>query len=189
MTAGSWIYIGSQGIVQGTYETFGSVAGRHFGGTLAGRLVVTAGLGGMGGAQPLAATMQGAAMLAFEVDESRIDKRIATGYCDVKAASLDAGLALVEAARSERRALSVAVVMNAAPALEELVRRGARVDVLTDQTSAHDMLRGYVPDGMSLAEAAALRERDSEAYVRASTATAVRHVHAMRELQRRGAVT
>jgi urocanate hydratase len=189
MTAGSWIYIGSQGIVQGTYETFGSVADRHFGGTLAGRLVVTAGLGGMGGAQPLAATMQGAAMLAFEVDESRIDKRIATGYCDVKAASLDEGLAFVEAARSERRALSVAVVMNAAPALEELVRRGVRVDVLTDQTSAHDMLRGYVPAGMSLAEATALRVRDEAAYLAASTATATRHVRAMLALQRAGATT
>jgi len=189
MTAGSWIYIGSQGIVQGTYETFGSVAGRHFGGTLAGRLVVTAGLGGMGGAQPLAATMQGATMLAFDVDESRIDKRIATGYCDVKAASLDEGLALVDAARRERRALSVGVVMNAAPALEELARRGVHVDVLTDQTSAHDMLRGYVPDGMSLADAAALRARDEAAYVAASTATATRHVRAMLELQRAGAIT
>jgi len=189
MTAGSWIYIGSQGIVQGTYETLGAVASRHFGGTLAGRLVVTAGLGGMGGAQPLAATMQGAAMLAFDVDESRIDKRIATGYCDVKAATLEEGLALVEAGRRERRALSVAVVMNAAPALEELVRRGARVDVLTDQTSAHDMLRGYVPDGMSLAEAAALRARDEAAYLAASTATATRHVRAMLALQRAGAVT
>jgi urocanate hydratase len=189
MTAGSWIYIGSQGIVQGTYETFGSVANRHFGGTLAGRLVVTAGLGGMGGAQPLAATMQGAAMLAFDVDESRIDKRIATGYCDVKAASLDEGLALVDAALSERRALSVAVVMNAAPALEELVRRDVRVDVLTDQTSAHDMLRGYIPAGMSLDEAAALRARDEAGYVAASTATATRHVRAMLALQRAGAVT
>jgi len=189
MTAGSWIYIGSQGIVQGTYETFGSVADRHFGGTLAGRLVVTAGLGGMGGAQPLAAAMQGAAMLAFDVDESRIDKRIATGYCDVKASSLDEGLALVDAARRERRALSVAVVMNAAPALEELVRRGVRVDVLTDQTSAHDMLRGYVPDGMSLEAATTLRARDEAAYVAASTATATRHVRAMLALQRAGAVT
>src|SRR4051812_42302028 len=189
MTAGSWIYIGSQGIVQGTYETFGAVARRHFGGSLSGRLVVTAGLGGMGGAQPLAATMQGAVILAFDVDESRIDKRIATGYCDVKAATLDEGLALVDAARAERRALSVAVVMNAAPALEELVRRGVRVDVLTDQTSAHDMLRGYVPDGMSLDGAASLRARDEAGYVAASTATATRHVRAMLALQRAGAVT
>jgi len=189
MTAGSWIYIGSQGIVQGTYETFGAVARKHFGGSLAGRLVVTAGLGGMGGAQPLAATMQGAAILGFDVDEARIDKRLATGYLDATATSLDEGLALVEAARREGRALSVGVVMNAAPALEELVRRNVSVDVLTDQTSAHDMLRGYVPDAMSLAEAAALRERDPDAYLRASTATAVRHVKAMRELQRRGAIT
>jgi urocanate hydratase len=189
MTAGSWIYIGSQGIVQGTYETFGAVARRHFGGSLAGRLVVTAGLGGMGGAQPLAATMQGAAMLAFDVDESRIDKRLATGYCDAKARTLDEGLALAEEARREGRAYSVGVVMNAAPALEELVRRGVAVDVLTDQTSAHDMLRGYIPDGMSMADAAALRERDPGAYLTASTATAVRHVRAMLALQRAGAVT
>jgi urocanate hydratase len=189
MTAGSWIYIGSQGIVQGTYETFGAVAREHFNGTLAGRLVVTAGLGGMGGAQPLAATMQGAVMLAFDVDASRIDKRLETGYCDVKAASLDEGLALVEAARREGRSLSVAVVMNAAPALEELVRRGVQVDVLTDQTSAHDMLRGYIPDGLSLPEAAALRATDPAAYVARSTATAVRHVRAMLALKRAGAVT
>ncbi len=189
MTAVSWIYIGSQGIVQGTYETFGAVARRHFGGTLAGRLVVTAGLGGMGGAQPLAATLQGAVILAFDVDESRIDKRIETGYCDVKAASLDEGIALAEAARREGRARSIAVTMNAAPALEALVRRGVHVAVLTDQTSAHDMLRGYVPDGMSLDEAAALRASDEAAYVSASTATAVRHVRAMLALQAAGAIT
>jgi urocanate hydratase len=189
MTAGSWIYIGSQGIVQGTYETFGAVAQRHFGGTLAGRLVVTAGLGGMGGAQPLAATMQGAVILAFDVDESRIDKRIETGYCDVKAASLDEGIALAESARRDKRALSIAVTMNAAPALEALVRHGVRVDVLTDQTSAHDMLRGYVPDGVSLDEAAALRASDEPAYVAASTDTAVRHVRAMLALQAAGAIT
>ncbi|HKH92624.1 MAG TPA: urocanate hydratase [Gemmatimonadaceae bacterium] len=188
MTAGSWIYIGSQGIVQGTYETFGAVARRHFGGSLAGRLVVTAGLGGMGGAQPLAATMQGAAMLAFDVDESRIDKRIATGYCDVKAGSLDEGIRLAESARDEGRALSVAVTLNAAPALEELVRREVHVDVLTDQTSAHDMLRGYVPESVTPQEAAALRDRDESAYLAASTATASRHVRAMLALQRRGAI-
>jgi urocanate hydratase len=189
MTAGSWIYIGSQGIVQGTYETFGAVATRHFGGSLAGRLVVTAGLGGMGGAQPLAATMQGATVLAFDVDESRIDKRLASGYCDAKARTLDEGIALAEAARREGRAYSVAVVMNAAPALAELARRGVQVDVLTDQTSAHDMLRGYIPEGMSVAEAAALRERDPDAYLAASTATASAHVRAMLELMRGGAVT
>ena len=189
MTAGSWIYIGSQGIVQGTYETFGAVARRHFGGTLAGRLVVTAGLGGMGGAQPLAATMQGAVMLAFDVDASRIDKRLETGYCDVKAATLDEGLALAESARREGRALSIGVVMNAAPALEELIARNVAIDVLTDQTSAHDMLRGYIPDGLSLSEATTLRDADPAAYVARSTATAMRHVRAMLELQRRGAVT
>ena len=189
MTAGSWIYIGSQGIVQGTYETFGAMAQRQFGGSLAGKLVVTAGLGGMGGAQPLAATMQGAVMLAFDVDESRIDKRIETGYCDVKARSLDEGLALAEEARGAKVARSVAVVMNAAPALEALLQRGVMVDALTDQTSAHDMLRGYIPDGLSLAEAAALREGDPDAYVARSTATAVRHVRAMLALKRRGAVT
>ncbi|MEO8561387.1 MAG: urocanate hydratase [bacterium] len=189
MTAGSWIYIGSQGIVQGTYETFGAVANRHFGGSLAGRLVFTAGLGGMGGAQPLAATMQGATMLAVDVDESRIDKRLETGYLDVKAATLDEGIALVESARRERRAVSVGVVMNAAPALEALVRRRVVVDVLTDQTSAHDMLRGYLPDGMSLEQAATLRASDEKAYLALSTDTAVRHVRAMLALQRTGAVT
>ena len=189
MTAGSWIYIGSQGIVQGTYETFGAVADRHFGGSLAGRLVVTAGLGGMGGAQTLAATMQGAVMLAFDVDESRIDKRLETGYCDVKAASLDDGIARAEEARAAGRALSIGVVMNAAPALESLVQRGLRIDVLTDQTSAHDMLRGYIPDGLSLDDAAELRTRDPDAYVARSTATAVRHVRAMLALTRAGAIT
>ena len=189
MTAGSWIYIGSQGIVQGTYETFGAVARRHFGGSLAGRLVVTAGLGGMGGAQPLAATMQGAVMLAFDVDASRIDKRLDTGYCDVKAATLDEGLALAEQARREGRALSIGVVMNAAPALEALIERNVPIDVLTDQTSAHDVLRGYVPDGMTLAEATALRDSSPSHYTERSIATAVRHVRAMLELQRRGAIT
>ena len=189
MTAGSWIYIGSQGIVQGTYETFGAVARQHFGGTLAGRLVVTAGLGGMGGAQPLAATMQGAVVLAFDVDETRIDKRLETRYLDVKAPDLDAALVLVDAARRERRALSIGVVMNAAPALEALVARGVAIDALTDQTSAHDMLRGYIPDAMSLADAGALRTADPAEYQRRSVATAVRHVRAMLALQRAGAVT
>src|SRR4051812_41808897 len=154
MTAGSWIYIGSQGIVQGTYETFGAVARQHFGGTLAGRTVLTAGLGGMGGAQPLAATMHGAAVLAVEVDESRIDKRLATAYCDTKARDLDGALRLVADAARAGRALSVGLVGNAAEVLPALVRRGWTPDVLTDQTSAHDMLNGYVPAGMSLAEAA-----------------------------------
>jgi urocanate hydratase len=189
MTAGSWIYIGSQGIVQGTYETFGAVARQHFGGSLAGRLVVTAGLGGMGGAQPLAATMHGAVVLAFDVDESRIDKRLDTRYLDVKAASLDEALALAGKAKRDGTPLSIGVVMNAAPALEALAERGVVVDALTDQTSAHDMLRGYIPDAMSLDAAAALRDSSPEEYERLSIATAVRHVRAMLALQRAGAVT
>ena len=189
MTAGSWIYIGSQGIVQGTYETFAAVADRHFGGSLAGRLVLTAGLGGMGGAQPLAATMNGAVLLGIEVDESRIDKRLATGYCDRKAHDLDEALALVDEARRSGIARSVGLVGNAADVVPELARRGVVPDVVTDQTSAHDMLHGYVPAGLTLAEAAALRAEDPAEYVRRSTASAVRHVAAMRALQRAGAVT
>jgi urocanate hydratase len=189
MTAGSWIYIGSQGIVQGTYETFGAVARRHFGGSLAGRLVLTAGLGGMGGAQPLAATLHGAAVLAVEVDPARIEKRLATGYCDRMTADLDEALDWVVEAQRSRTALSVGLVGNAAEVHPELVRRGVRPDVVTDQTSAHDMLHGYVPAGMDVAAAAELRASDPAAYVRRSTASAVRHVEAMLELQRRGAVT
>ena len=189
MTAGSWIYIGSQGILQGTYETFGAVARQHFGGSLAGRLVVTAGLGGMGGAQPLAATMQEGVMLAAEVDESRVDKRLATGYCDRKTRDLDEALGWAREAMASRAPLSIALIANAADFLEELVRRGVVPDVLTDQTSAHDMLNGYVPSGLSLADAARLRGSDPGGYVERSTGTAVRHVRAMLELQRRGAVT
>jgi urocanate hydratase len=189
MTAGSWIYIGSQGIVQGTYETFGEVARQHFGGTLAGRFVLTAGLGGMGGAQPLAATMCGAAILGVEVDEARIDKRLATRYCDRKTRSLDEALAWIREAVAARRALSVGLVGNAAEVLPELVRRGVTPDVVTDQTSAHDTLNGYVPKGMSLDDAARLRTRDPDTYVSHSVASIVEHVRAMLELQRRGAVT
>ncbi|MBA3405014.1 MAG: urocanate hydratase [Gemmatimonadaceae bacterium] len=189
MTAGSWIYIGSQGIVQGTYETLGSVARKHFGGTLAGRLFVTAGLGGMGGAQPLAATMHGAAVLAIEVDETRVDKRIATRYCDRKTSSIDQALGWIGAAREAREPLSVALVGNAADVLPMLAARGIVPDVLTDQTSAHDMLNGYVPAGMPLNEALALRTADPARYVELSTASAVVHVSAMLELQRMGAIT
>ena len=189
MTAGSWIYIGSQGIVQGTYETLGSVARRHFDGTLAGRFVLTAGLGGMGGAQPLAAVMQGAAVLAIEVDESRIDKRIETGYCDRKTTSIDQALDWIEDARRERRASSVGLVGNAADILSQLASRGIVPDVLTDQTSAHDMLNGYVPAGMPLNEALALRAADPARYVKLSTASAVVQVTAMLQLQSMGAVT
>jgi urocanate hydratase len=188
MTAGSWIYIGSQGIVQGTYETFGAVAAKHFGGSLAGRFILTAGLGGMGGAQPLAATMQGAAILGVEVDPARIEKRLATGYCDLMTASLDDALGWIRDAQREKRALSVGLVGNAAEVLPELVRRGTIPDVVTDQTSAHDMLNGYVPAGMTLAEAATLRENNPAAYVERSTRSAVEHVRAMRRMQDAGAI-
>ena len=189
MTAGSWIYIGSQGIVQGTYETFGAVAARHFGGTLAGRLVVTAGLGGMGGAQPLAAAMHGGAVLAIEVDPARIAKRLETRYCDRATASLDEALGWLREAQAAGTGLSVALEGNVAELLPELVARGVTPDVLTDQTSAHDMLVGYVPAGLSLAGAAALRAADPAAYVARATDSVVAHVRAMRTLQQRGAVT
>ncbi|WP_309670127.1 urocanate hydratase [Gemmatimonas sp.] len=188
MTAGSWIYIGSQGIVQGTYETFGAVATRHFGGTLEGRLVITAGLGGMGGAQPLAAAMHGAAVLGIDVDASRIEKRIDTRYCDRMTHSLDEALAWLRDAQAERRGLSVGLVGNAADVLPELVRRGITPDVVTDQTSAHDMLVGYIPAGVSLADAATLRGSDPAAYIARSTASVVDHVRAMRTMQDRGAI-
>jgi len=189
MTAGSWIYIGSQGILQGTYETFGAVARAHFGGTLAGRFVLTAGLGGMGGAQPLAATMNDAAILGIDVDESRIDKRVETGYCDRKTRSLDEALAWIREATDAKRGLSVGLIGNAADVLPELVRRGVTPDVLTDQTSAHDTLNGYVPNGMSLADAASLRKSDPAEYVRRANASIVEHVKAMLAMQERGAIT
>ena len=189
MTAGSWIYIGSQGIVQGTYETFGAVARQHFGGTLAGRLVVSAGLGGMGGAQPLAATMQGAAFLGIEVAEWRIDKRIETGYCDRKTHDLDEALRWLDEARAAKQPLSVGLVGNAADIMPQLVDRGVVPDVLTDQTSAHDMLNGYLPAGLSTYEADALRAANPDEYIRLATASAVRHVEAMLTLHRRGAIT
>jgi urocanate hydratase len=188
MTAGSWIYIGSQGIVQGTYETFGAVGQKHFGGTLAGRFVLTSGLGGMGGAQPLAATMAGAAFLAIEVDEARIDKRIATRYLDKKTSSLDEALEWIDEAKSSGLPISVGLLGNAAEVVPEIAKRGVIPDVLTDQTSAHDMLNGYVPAGMSLDEAISLRKADPKRYVERSTASAVTHVEAMLELQRKGAI-
>ncbi len=187
MTAGSWIYIGSQGILQGTFETFGAVARRHFGGTLAGRTVLTAGLGGMGGAQPLAATMHDAAFLGVEVDESRIDKRVRTGYCDRKTADLDEALAWLREARDAKRGLSIGLLGNAAEVLPELVRRGFTPDVVTDQTSAHDTLNGYVPAGLTLEAAAELRRRDPREYVARSARSIAEHVRAMLAMQRKGA--
>ncbi|MHB1095312.1 MAG: urocanate hydratase [Gemmatimonadaceae bacterium] len=188
MTAGSWIYIGSQGIVQGTYETFGSLARKHFNGSLAGKFVLTAGLGGMGGAQPLAATMNDAAFLGVEVDPARIAKRLATGYCDKMTADLDEALAWIRAAQKSKRGLSVGLVGNAAEVLPELVRRGVIPDVVTDQTSAHDMLNGYVPAGMSLEQAAVLRTQSPDAYLERAIASVVEHVRAMRAMQDKGAI-
>ena len=190
MTAGSWIYIGTQGILQGTYETLAECARRHFGGTLAGRLTVTAGLGGMGGAQPLAVTMNGGVCLAAEVDRARIDKRLATRYLDEVAPSLAAGVDRALAARERREAVSIAVEANAVDLLAELVRRGVVPDALTDQTSAHDNLNGYVPHGVGTLETTvALRTTDPEEYIRRAMASMAAHVRSMLELQRRGAVT
>jgi urocanate hydratase len=188
MTAGSWIYIGTQGILQGTYETLAELARRQFGGTLSGRVVVTAGLGGMGGAQPLAVTMNGGIALVIEVDPERIHRRLATRYVDERARSLDAALARIEECRAAGLALSIALEGNAAEVLPEIVRRGVLIDVVTDQTSAHDALNGYVPDGLSLADAAALRRSDPNEYVRRSTAAMGTHVRAMLALQSRGAI-
>jgi urocanate hydratase len=185
MTAGSWIYIGSQGIVQGTYETFAALARKHFGGSLAGKLVVSGGMGGMGGAQPLAATMNGARFLGIEVDAARIERRLQTGYCDRMARTLEEALEML----SGPEAISVALVGNCADVLPEMARRGIVPDVLTDQTSAHDPLNGYVPNGMPLAEARLLRARHPDEYVARSMAAMGVHVEAMLELRKAGAVT
>ena len=189
MTAGSWIYIGSQGILQGTYETFASCAQKYFGGSLEGRLLVTAGLGGMGGAQPLAATMNGASALCIEVDRQRMERRLQTRYLDVMYEGLDAALERVMAARARGEALSVGVLGNAADLLPELVARGVVPDLLTDQTSAHDMLNGYVPHGMPYAEALELRRSDPGRYQALARRSVVAHVQAMLDLQKAGAVT
>jgi urocanate hydratase len=188
MTAGSWIYIGTQGIVQGTFETFAAMADKQFGGDLSGKLVVSGGMGGMGGAQPLAATLNGAVFLGIDVDPARIERRVRTGYCDRLALSLDEALNVCEDARAQKRALSVGLVGNCAEILPELVRRGVHVDAVTDQTSAHDPLNGYVPAGLSLDKAAKLRATDPAAYVEKSTASMARHVEAMLALKRAGAV-
>ena len=189
MTAGSWIYIGSQGILQGTYETFAAAARKHFGGSLAGRLVVTGGLGGMGGAQPLSATMNGAAFLGIEVDPARIRKRIETGYCDAMTGSLDEALAILREAMAAGEPKSVGLVGNCAEVLPELVRRGVTPDLLTDQTSAHDPLNGYIPAGYSVEEAAELRARNPDEYLGRALDSIATHVGAMLDLQRAGAVT
>jgi urocanate hydratase len=187
MTAGSWIYIGTQGILQGTYQTFAAAGQLHFGSPdLAGRTVLTAGLGGMGGAQPLAATMAGAAILCVEVDPSRIERRIETRYLDEWTDSLDDALARVQAAARERRPLSVGLLANAADVVPELARRGERFDLVTDQTAAHDPLNGYVPQGLSVEEAAELRASDGAEYLRRARASIVRHVEGMLAFARAG---
>src|SRR3954462_13976344 len=188
MTAGSWIYIGTQGILQGTHLTFGEVARQHFGDTLAGRWVLTAGLGGMGGAQPLAVTGNGGAVLCIEVDPWRAQRRLEHGYLDEIADSLDDGLARVQAAARDGRARSVAVVANAADVLPELVRRDVVPDVVTDQTSSHDALNGYVPNGMTLDEALELRRTKPNDYVERSMTAMATHSRAMLDLQSKGAV-
>ncbi len=189
MTAGSWIYIGTQGILQGTYETFAECARQHFEGTLQGRLVVSAGLGGMGGAQPLAATMNGGAFLGVEVDQRRIERRVATGYCDRMETRLDRALAAVQNAKEQGRALSVGLLGNISEVLPELLRKGVVPDLLTDQTSAHDLNLGYIPAGHSLEQAEQLRESDPRAYRDAVLDSMVIHVETLLEMKRRGAVT
>ncbi len=188
MTAGSWIYIGSQGIVQGTYETFAAAARKHFGGSLQGKLVVSGGMGGMGGAQPLAAAMNGACFLGVDVDPARIEKRVKTGYCDHLVHSLDQALSILSDARDANQAVSVGLVGNCAEVLPELVRRNFVPDIITDQTSAHDPLNGYVPLGINLAAAVTLRQANPNEYVRRSMSSMARHVEAMLALQKTGAV-
>ena len=189
MTAGSWIYIGTQGLLQGTYETFAAAARRHFGGSLKGKLVVSGGLGGMGGAQPLAATMNGGAFLGIEVDRARIERRVRTGYCDVLSEDLDEALRLVLDAKQKGEPLSVGLVGNTADVLPELVRRKIVPDLLTDQTSAHDELNGYVPHGIPYEEALELRKKDPEEYIRRAYESMAVHVRAMLDLKAMGAVT
>src|SRR5258708_7924334 len=189
MTAGSWIYIGSQGIVQGRLEALASGGNRHFGGSLRGKLIVSGGMGGMGGAQPLAATMNDACFIGVDVDPARIEKRLKTGYCDRIAWNLDEALKLVDQARQRREALSVGLVGNCADVLTEFVRRGIAPDILTDQTSAHDALQGYIPNGMELKDALALRCSDPDEYIRRSFATMAEHVTAMLALKRMGSIT
>ncbi len=189
MTAGSWIYIGSQGIVQGTFETFAAAGEKHFGGDLSGKLIVSGGMGGMGGAQPLAATMTGAAFLGIDVDPERIKKRLKTGYCDFMVNTLDEALRILKNSVRKKENVSVGLVGNCADVIPELAERGVVPDILTDQTSAHDPLNGYVPNGMSLAGALELRKRDPKAYEEKSLDAIARHVEGMLRLKKMGAVT
>jgi len=189
MTAGSWIYIGSQGIVQGTYETFNAAGDKHFGGDLSGKLIVSGGMGGMGGAQPLAATMTGAAFLGIDVDPERIKKRLKTGYCDFLVTTLDEALRILKNAVRKKENVSVGLVGNCADIIPELAERGVVPDILTDQTSAHDPLNGYVPNGMTFEAALELRQRDPKSYQERSLDAMARHVEGMLRLQKMGSVT
>ena len=189
MTAGSWIYIGTQGILQGTYETFAAAGRKHFGGDLAGKLIASGGMGGMGGAQPLAATLNGAAFLGIDVDPERIKRRVKTGYCDVMVNDLDEALRILKNAVRKREATSVGLVGNCADVIPELARRGVVPDLLTDQTSAHDPVGGYIPQGLDVAQAAELRKSDPETYRKRALESIGRHVEGMLELQKLGAAT
>lgn len=188
MTAGSWIYIGTQGILQGTYETFAALARKHFDGSLKHTITLTAGLGGMGGAQPLAVTMNGGVVIAVEVDESRIDKRLETKYCDVKTSSIDEAISLAEKAKERGEALSIALLGNAAEVHYELLKRNVQIDVVTDQTSAHDPLNGYIPVGYSVEEAAELRKANPKTYEKLAKQSIAKHVEAMLAYQEKGAI-
>ena len=189
MTAGSWIYIGSQGILQGTYETFAAAARKHFGGNLAGKFIASGGMGGMGGAQPLAATLNGAAFLGMDVDPERIKRRVKSGYCDIMVNDLDEALRILKNAVRKREAVSVGLVGNCADVIPEMARRGVVPDLLTDQTSAHDPLNGYIPQGCTVEQANELRRRDSAAYLQRSMQSIARHVEGMLALQKLGAIT
>src|SRR2546430_4931015 len=189
MTAGSWIYIGSKGIVQGTFEPFSAAGEKHFGGDLGGKLVVSGGMGGRGGAQPLAATMTGACFLGIDVDPERIKKRLKTGYCDFMVNSLDEALRILKNSIRKKEAVSVGLVGNCADVIPELAARGVKPDLLTDQTSAHDPLNGYVPNGMTLEQALELRKSDPKAYLEKSLDAMARHVEGMLRLQKMGSIT
>ncbi|MBD3257241.1 urocanate hydratase [candidate division GN15 bacterium] len=189
MTAGSWIYIGTQGIIQGTYETFASIGDKHFDGDMTGKWILTGGMGGMGGAQPLAGTMAGASVLCVEVDEARINRRVKIGYCDVKVKTLDKALKLIDKHTKSGEPISIGLVGNCAEVFPEIHRRGIRPDIVTDQTSAHDELNGYVPAGLTMSQAKAMRKKDPKGYIKKSYASMVKHCEAMIKLQKAGSVT
>lgn len=188
MTAGSWIYIGTQGIIQGTYETFAAIAEKHFQGDLSDKWILTGGMGGMGGAQPLAGTMAGASILVVEVDEARINKRLKIGFCDIKVKELDKAIKLIKEHTRDRKPISIGLVGNAAEIFHEIFRRGIIPDIVTDQTSAHDELNGYIPEGLTVAEAVKLRKKDPKTYIKRAYDSMVKHCDAMIKFQKAGSV-